>query len=160
VYPAAIQNARRQTRSCSASNTGTSRCQQQQQQQQQEEQQLLLVPALHTQLLQHYGISEKSLVGSLLDDAVAQSASSHKHVFAAARVLQLLLDGESQQQWWVQQNSTSGSAGLGNSSSSSTSGSSSKVAWAEMLTAVLLTTIEAQVRFAQQTASQLHMVWL
>jgi hypothetical protein len=126
------------------------RQQQVQPQQQQEEQQQLLVPPWHMQLLEQFGISEKSLAGSLLDSAAAGGGVTPlNNVFVAVRVLQLLLVDGPQQQGRTQQNSRSSSVGLGNSSSSSssTNGSSSKVAWqTEMLTAVLQTIVEAQVR--------------
>jgi hypothetical protein len=68
--------------------------------------------------------------------------------------LQLLLFGRlsclSQQRCRAQHNSASRSAGFGGGSSSS---SSSRLAWpTEMLTAVLQTLIEAQLRFMQQPA--------
>jgi hypothetical protein len=139
----------------SSSSRTSSSSQQRRQRQQQQEQQQLLVPALHEQLLQQFGISEQSIAGSLLDSVVAQSAfPAHKGLFATVRVLQMLLDGSPLPKRETQQSSTSGSAGLGNSSSSSSSSSSSRLAWpTEMLTAVLQTTIEAQVRSMQQPAS-------
>jgi hypothetical protein len=132
---------------------------QRQQQQLEEEQQQLLVPALHVQLLAQYSISEESLADSMLDAAIAKSQMpAHRYLLATVQALQLLLDYLPQQQCGAQQNSGSSSAGVGSGSSSggggSSSSSSDKVAWStEMLTAVLQTIIEAQVRSMQQPAN-------
>jgi hypothetical protein len=140
----------------SSSSSSSSRQQQRQrQQQQQQEQQLLLVPASHVQLLERFGITEQSLAGGLLDAAVARDPlPTHRSMLLAVQGLQLLLFGRlsclAQQRCQAQRNSASRRAGFGSSSSSS----SSRLAWpTAMLTAVLQTTIEAQVRSMQQPAS-------
>jgi hypothetical protein len=141
----------------------SSRQQRPRQQQQQGEQQRLLVPAFHEQLLGQYGISEQSLAGSRLDDAVSQDPlPTRTYMVATVQVLQLVL-GLSPKQYRAQHNSAVNSAGraisIGSSINSSlsirtsiggSSSSSKKVTWpTEMLTAVLQTTIEAQVRSMQ-----------
>jgi hypothetical protein len=127
------------------------RLQQQQQQQQQEPQPL--VPALHTQLLDQFGMQEDLLAGTRADDAIGMVGNSTEEtVLAVMFALQLCLnysDGNPLPVRGMQQGAVTGAAAVNSSDSGSSSSSSSGALCAELRSALLQTVVEAQLRPAR-----------